>query len=397
MSALRIEERPPSGLEVGAWKVDPGFGVYVHVPFCLHRCNYCDFNTYEGLAALHEPYVEALVTSIERWGVPTKPVTSIFFGGGTPTLLSPQQLGRVLDAIRRRLPVATDVEVTLEANPETVDEKRFTELLEVGFNRVSIGVQSLAAEVLERLGRTHDAERALNALVSARRVGFTSVNADLIYGSPWERPQDWARSLEGVVATAPTHVSAYALTLEESTPLHTLVASGRVPPVDPDVQAERYEAANAVLGAAGYHRYEVSNWARPGWACRHNVLYWSAGDYAAFGAGAHGHIQGRRSWHVRLPREFIAAVGAGESTEAGHERLGGAARAREALMLGLRLTSGVLVDGFRDRFEVDPTSLWGRSLDPLLERGMLSYSGGWLRVPPERALVLDDIVCRLLL
>ncbi|MDQ3916592.1 MAG: radical SAM family heme chaperone HemW [Actinomycetota bacterium] len=392
--ALAVRE-PRLGPRDGAWQADPGYGVYVHVPFCRHRCHYCDFNTYEGLDALHEPYVAALERVVASSADHPGPATSVFFGGGTPTLLQPAQLGRILGAIRGSAGIAREAEVTIEANPETVDEQTFAELLDAGFNRFSVGVQSLAPHVLQRLGRTHSAETALRALAAARRAGATDLNADLIFGSPWETPADWTRSLEGIVAAETAHVSAYALTVEEGTPLATLVATGREPDVDPDVQAERHAQTTEVLGAAGFVRYEVSNWARPGHASRHNVLYWSAGDYAGFGAGAHGHVGGRRYWNKRLPREFVAAAIAAESTEAGAERLGPAERAREAIVLGLRLASGVHEPSFFDRFpEGRPEA--ERTARELCDAGWFERDGGWLRLSPQATFVANDVLCRFL-
>ena len=380
----------------GTWRADPGFGIYVHVPFCLHRCHYCDFNTYEGLDALKGPYVDALIAEIDREPATARPVTSIFFGGGTPTLLRPDQLGRILDAIENRFGIATGAEVTAEANPETIDEPYLRDLRRAGFNRLSIGIQSLAPEVLRRLGRTHSPERALRALADARAAGFDDMNADLIYGSPWERPQDWVSSLEGVIAAGPDHVSAYSLTVEEGTPLHTLVATGRVPDVDPDVQADRYAVAQDMLGAAGYRRYEISNWARPEAASRHNVLYWSAGDYIGFGAGAHSHVDGRRWWSQRLPREYIAAALEGRSTEADHETLEGDARAGEALMLGLRLVSGVDVAAFDRRFGTAALSGRATELRWLGSSGLVETIDDWLRLTPRGTVVANDVLSRLL-
>jgi oxygen-independent coproporphyrinogen-3 oxidase len=380
----------------GAWLEDPGFGVYVHIPFCRHRCHYCDFNTYEGQDALHQSYVDALVKEIERstTPAPVSGATSIFFGGGTPTLLPPSSLGRILQAVRNRFGVESQAEITVEANPETVDQATFERLLAEGFNRVSIGVQSLVPHVLAGLGRRHSASRAVEAMREARRAGVAEVNADLIYGSPWETPKDWERSLEGIVAEEPAHISAYALTIEEGTPLSTLIRTGRLPDVDPDVQADRYETAGQVLSEAGFHRYEISNWSQPGLASRHNVLYWSAGDYLGFGAGAHGHRSGQRYWNTRLPRDFIAAIGSGRSTVAGSERLGEEERGGEALMLGLRLTSGIEVVPFRRRFEPGFAAR-----EPNLKRlehdGLLRQDGGWLRLAPGMALVANGVLCRL--
>ncbi len=380
----------------GAWLRDPGFGVYVHIPFCRHRCHYCDFNTYEGQDDLHGTYVEALVAEIRRWTGETRPATSVFFGGGTPTLLEPAALARILEAIRDRVGVSPDAEITIEANPETIDLAKLEGLRAAGFNRLSIGVQSLAPHVLRGLGRTHSATRAVEALATARRAGFDDVNVDLIYGSPWETAADWKQSLEGIVEGAPDHVSAYALTVEQGTPLATLVATGRVPDVDADVQAARHEIADELLGAAGFERYEISNWARPERACRHNLVYWSAGDYLGFGAGAHAHISGRRWWSVRLPRDFIERVGSDVSTIDGEELLDPDARAGEALMLGLRLTSGIDVDGFVERFGADA---WAsrRVIGADLERmGVAEWGEGWLRLAPRATMVANDVLARLL-
>jgi oxygen-independent coproporphyrinogen-3 oxidase len=375
---------------------DPGFGVYVHIPFCKHRCHYCDFNTYEGRDDLHETYVDALVEEIGSWTGPARPATSVFFGGGTPTLLPAEQLARILRAIKDAIGVDSAAELTVEANPETVDRLYFERLLDAGFNRVSIGVQSLVPRVLLGLGRTHSPERALDAIAAARAAGFADVNADLIYGSPWERPEDWRSSLEGVIAAGPDHVSAYALTIEEGTPLSTLIATGRVPDVDPDVQAERYELAEHWLSAAGYVRYEVSNWASSGHASRHNVLYWSAGDYLGFGAGAHAHVQGRRWWSVRLPRDYVDAALSGSPTEAGAEELQPDARAGEALMLGLRLRSGVDLDGFARRFGDEALRRREAVLGDLAGRGLVERDGSAVRLAPAATLLANEVLCRLL-
>lgn len=380
----------------GAWLEDPGFGVYVHIPFCLHRCHYCDFNTYEGLDALHGPYVDALMRDVRRTPGELPPATSVFFGGGTPTLLAPQQLARILRAVVSRVRLAPGAEVSVEVNPETVDETVFEALLAAGFGRFSVGVQSLAPHVLRGLGRTHSADWALAAVAAARRAGVDDLNLDLIYGSVWEQPDDWQRTLERVVAVEPEHISAYALTIEEATPLATLVRTGRVPDVDPDVQAERHSVACEVLGAAGYRRYEISNWSRPGRASRHNVLYWSAGDYLGFGAGAHGHLGGSRHWNVRLPRDLIARVAHGRSTEEGCEELTPSRRAGEALMLGLRLASGIDLAGFARRFGEEHIEARRGEIDALVDTGSLEMGSGWIRLTSRGTMLASEIAARLL-
>jgi putative oxygen-independent coproporphyrinogen III oxidase len=379
------------------WTADPGFGVYVHIPFCRHRCHYCDFNTYSGQDALHGSYVDALVHHIDdvaRRDFP--PATSVFFGGGTPTMLAPASLARIFEAVRAGIGLTREAEVTVEVNPETVDAHSFEKLLAAGFNRVSIGVQSLVPHVLAGLGRTHSPERALAAIADARRAGIENINADLIYGSPWESTADWSASLEGIVAADVEHISAYALTVEEGTPLGTLVRTNRCPDVDPDVQAERHSVAEEVLGVAGFDRYEVSNWSRPGRACRHSMLYWCAGNYLGFGAGAHGHLDGRRSWSVRLPREFIARVDSGRPVEAGYEELSSDERAGEALMLGLRLTSGIDAGAFERRFGAGALAARGPALASFHRRGLIEMDRGRIRVAPHATLIANEVAAALL-
>jgi putative oxygen-independent coproporphyrinogen III oxidase len=380
------------------WTADPGFGVYVHTPFCLHRCHYCDFNTYTDQGELHDAYVDALVRHVDDVARSRahRTATSVFFGGGTPTVLPVGSLARVLGAVRRAIGVSDDAEVTVEVNPETVDRRSFDKLLGAGFNRVSIGVQSLVSPVLARLGRTHSPQRALDAIADARRAGVDNINADLIYGSPWESTSEWETTLDRIVDAGVDHISAYALTVEQGTPLATLVATNRCPDVDPDVQADRHAMAEEILGAAGFNRYEVSNWSVPGCESRHNMLYWCAGDYAGFGAGAHAHYGGRRSWSVRLPREFIARVRSGRSVEAGHEVLSAAERVGEALMLGLRLTNGIEVAAFERRFGSGALGTRAEALSSLQAGGLIECGRGRIRVAPAATLLGNEIGSRLL-
>jgi oxygen-independent coproporphyrinogen-3 oxidase len=392
-----VVENAKNGTD-GRWTAEPGFGVYVHIPFCIHRCHYCDFNTYEGQGELHGPYVDALVRHIETYapGRDFPEATSVFFGGGTPTVLAPSQIGRTLEAIRARVGIAPGAEITVEANPETVDEASFAMLLEASVNRVSLGVQSLGDHVLTGLGRTHSAAVALEAIAAARRAGVDDLNIDLIYGSVWESEADWSATLSRAVGAGPDHVAAYALTVEPGTPLHTLVVTGRIPDVDPDVQAERHSIADSVLSSAGYERYEVSNWGRPGHASAHNVLYWCGGEYLGFGAGAHGYLDGRRFWSVRLPRDFVTRASAGEGVEEGTECLSRSRRAGEALMLGLRLASGVEMSAFarvHGRSALDDRASVIAELEGM---GLLEMNEGWLRLTGGGTLVANEVAARLL-
>ncbi|HTX63536.1 MAG TPA: radical SAM family heme chaperone HemW [Acidimicrobiales bacterium] len=316
-------------------------GVYVHVPFCRQRCDYCAFATYTDRDALMERYVDACVTDVRRAVEAGElgEATSVFFGGGTPSRLPAAWLGRILAAIPR----APGAEVTVECNPEDASDERLAAYAAAGVTRMSFGVQSTARHVLVSLGRRHDPESVPRAVDAAASCGFSHVNLDLIYGAAGETDEDWARTIDDVLSLPhpPGHLSAYALTVEPGTPLARDPA--RHP--DDDVQATRYEAVDAKLSAAGYRWEEVSNWALPGHGCRHNRLYWRQGDYVGIGSAAHSHRaragSARRWWNVRTPDRYVAAVEAGRSPVAGEERVEGEGRELERLMLSLRTPAGV--------------------------------------------------------
>jgi oxygen-independent coproporphyrinogen-3 oxidase len=321
--------------------MDPAsFGVYVHVPFCAHRCDYCDFATWTDRDHLIDDYVDACVADIERHNATGAPAaTSVFFGGGTPSRLPAPQLARILAAIERR----DDAEVTVECNPDSVDADKFAVYAAAGVNRVSLGVQSMVPHVLTGLGRTHDPANVERAVELARAAGITRINVDLIYGTPGESRADWERTVRGALALGVEHVSAYALTVEPATPLGRAVAAGTRAAPDDDIQADAYALADELLTNAGFEWYEVSNWARPGEDCRHNALYWNGGEYLGIGCAAHGHTNGRRWWNVRTPERYVDAVRDGRAPEAGSETLDDATRAEEAFALNLRTRRGAPV------------------------------------------------------
>ena len=312
------------------------FGVYVHIPFCTRRCDYCAFATWDDRGQLIGAYVDALRTEIALATPSLPPATSVFFGGGTPSLLTPAQLASVL----KELVLVPHAEVTVECNPDTLDADKLAGFQDAGVNRISLGVQSMVPHVLETLGREHDPENVAHAVSAIRTVGFRSWNADVIYGSVGETLDDWRTTLQRLLEFEPPHVSAYGLTVEAGTPLAADVS--RYP--DDDDQAEKYELADAMLTSAGLANYEVSNWARPGHECEHNRLYWSQGDYRGFGCAAHSHAAGRRWWNVRTPERYISLVTAGESVEAAAEVLSDEERALEGLQLALRTRDGVPAD-----------------------------------------------------
>ena len=358
-------------------------GIYVHVPFCLTRCGYCDFNAYAGLDHLASRYVAALLREAElaapAWeGVE---VASVFLGGGTPTTLEVADLKALLARLRSVFSVAPEAEVTIEANPDTVDEPKLAGLREAGYGRLSMGAQSFDRSVLAALERVHQPESVTKAFRAARAAGYDNVNLDLIYGANGETIESWERTLEEAVALSPAHVSAYALTIEPATALGRQVARGDVPAPDPDLQADMFEAACRLLGEAGYGHYEVSNWARPGYECRHNLGYWERRPYLGLGAGAHGYRDGRRSWNVRPPEEYLATVERGELPVGGSEELEPSDAFLEEVFLRLRILQGIptsWVDGGREQ--------------PYVESGLLVRDDGHL-IPTERGmLLLNELV-----
>ena len=326
------------------------FGVYVHVPFCRTRCGYCDFNTYTatelGGGAAQQAYPGLVQQEIDLAATVLPPgkgkVGTVFFGGGTPTLLPPDQLGGILKKIDAAFGLDRNAEVTVEANPESVDAASLEQLREQGVTRVSFGMQSAVPHVLRTLDRQHQPGRPERCVACARAAGFEHVSLDLIYGTPGESDDDWRRSLDAAVGAGPDHISAYALIVEEGTRLAARVRRGEIAPPDDDALADRYLIADDLLGQAGFAWYEISNWARSdSGRCRHNMLYWTGGDWWGFGPGAHSHVGGTRWWNVRHPAAYASRLAAGQSPAQAREVLTAAERRMEEIMLRTRLAEGL--------------------------------------------------------
>ena len=348
------------------------FGVYVHIPFCASKCDYCAFATWTDRHHLTTAYLEALRVEIGRAVADGMPVaTTVFVGGGTPSMVPPHELGAVLDAI----PTVDGAEVTVECNPDDVDVALLRAFVEHGVNRVSVGVQSMASHVLGTLGRRHDQRNVERAVTAIREVGLPTFNLDIIYGAAGESVDDWRRTVDAVVALEPPHVSAYGLTVEPGTPLAADTA--RHP--DDDDQADKYEVVDDGLTSAGLENYEISNWAKPGHECEHNMIYWRQENYRGFGCAAHSHESGRRWWNVRTPDRYIDLVADGKSTEAAGETLDAETREFERLELLLRLRPGVPLD-----------ALDGDELPGLVERD----GDRWVLTRAGR-LMQNDIATRL--
>jgi oxygen-independent coproporphyrinogen-3 oxidase len=378
-------------------------GVYIHVPFCAHICPYCDFNTYRGQEALFPRYVAATASDVAArlCEFPERDIGSIYFGGGTPSLLMPEQIGTLLDACRSSGRVLEDAEVTLEANPRGVDQPFLEGLRRAGVNRLSLGLQTTDRRGLRTLGRQHEAVDAREALLAARAAGFDNISLDLIYGWPGQTIESWRHDLESVLAweaEGPDHLSLYSLIVEPGTPMADAVARGILTVVDDDATADMYDLAREVLGDAGWTHYEVSNWARtPERVSRHNLVYWRNGDYLGAGAGAHWQAGGRRVMNHLLPRTYIESIERGESPVSNREELDERTRLGETMMLGLRLLhEGIDEQAFAIRHGKRLAEAFRAPISDLTRLGLLEQLPDRLRLTPRGVLLANEVVARFL-
>ncbi len=329
---------------------------YVHVPYCVRRCGYCDFNTYtpaelaisSDLSGVSRSYIDLLIHEIDLARATSRAtqVPTIFFGGGTPTLMEPSDLGRVITAISDRFEIASDAEITIEANPDTVTPQKLEALRAAGFNRISFGMQSAATHVLAALDRTHNPENVTTSVLAARSAGFDEVSVDLIYGTPGESIKDWSQTLDTALALPITHISAYALIVEQGTKLGAQVKRGEVVMPDDDETADKYLLADERFEAAGFSWYELSNWSKPGSQSRHNMAYWLGTNWWGAGPGAHSHLDGRRFWNVKHPNAYKERFLSTGNPMAEEELLTEAAKQSESVMLRIRLREGISAAAF---------------------------------------------------
>ncbi len=401
--------RPPPGepvpqdgrLPAGRGEPDAPLSIYLHVPYCRTRCGYCDFNTYtlgeltdaDGTVpagAATSAYVDAALAELDlaQAVVGRRRVPTVFVGGGTPTLLPSSELVRLLDGVRRHFDLAPDAEVTTEANPESVTTASLAELREGGFTRISYGMQSATPHVLATLDRVHTPGRAIAAVGEARAAGFDDVSLDLIYGTPGETDAEWASTLAAAVEAGPDHVSAYALIVEEGTALARRIRHGDIAAPDDDELADRYLIADQVLAAAGLEWYEVSNWARPGHECRHNLAYWRSADWWGIGPGAHSHVDGVRWWNVRHPVTYASRLAARVSPGEAREVLAPVDRRVERVLLELRLAEGMALAVL--------TATERARLPILSERGLVDVRGDRVSLTMNGRLLADSVVRDLL-
>ena len=374
---------------------------YVHIPYCVRRCGYCDFNTYtpaelsisSDLSATSRSYIDLLIREIEfaRTTSDATIVPTIFFGGGTPTLMESKDLARVIAAIGNKFELAPNVEITTEANPDTVTKEKMHELREAGFNRVSFGMQSALPHVLKALDRTHNPENVVRAVNWAREVGFEEVSVDLIYGTAGESIADWELTIDTALALPISHISAYALIVEDGTKLGAQVKRGEVVMPDDDQTADKYLLADEKFSAAGFGWYELSNWAKPGSECRHNIAYWNGDNWWGAGAGAHSHISGRRFWNVKHPAAYSQKVVESGNPMLGEELLTVDEARSEEIMLQIRLASGIPLGSL--------SSEESQALPEFLADGYLdrtAWEAGRLVLSATGRLVADRIVREIL-
>ena len=393
-----------------------GIGLYVHVPFCKTKCPYCDFNTYQGIEGQMGAYLEAVTTELQLWGraLGRPKVRTVFFGGGTPSYLPDGDIEAILQATSRSFAIDSQAEITIEANPGDLDDAACRGLLRQGVNRLSIGVQSLDNGLLQLLGRRHSADGATEAFRTARDAGFENVNLDLMYGLPGQSLQQWEDTITRLAALSPDHISLYALTLEEGTPMRLWADQGKISEPDPDVAADMYALAREVLSASGYHHYEISNWAKPGLQSRHNLVYWRNEPYLGVGPGAHSRLGDYRFWTVLAPREYAARAaewseantqgwtmfGEGELGQArtvdGWENIDADTACSETMFLGLRLLDGLGIEQASKSVGQDLAVRYAAEIEELLELGLLLREGGTIRLDPSAYLIANQVFTRFL-
>ena len=366
-------------------------GLYVHIPFCSAICNYCNFNRGLFDAALKDQYVRALVAEIRHAG-DGAPADTIFFGGGTPSLLEPREIGEIVKACRDAFALTADAEVTLEANPETISSERLEGFRAAGVNRLSYGVQSFRDAELQRLSRLHSAGRAREAFLMARAAGYDNVSLDLMMWLPQQSVAEWLESVDALVGLAPEHASLYMLEIYPNAPLRDAMARGAWSVAPDDDVAEMYVQAMARLDEAGYQQYEISNVSRPGLQSRHNLKYWRDGEWLGFGCGAHSTRDGARWKNLSSTTEYIAAVTGGGQLGVERRELSPRERLEDALFTGLRLNRGIDVAAIRARYGVDVLQAFGSELQPFREAGLLIYDDGAFRLTRAGMLLAHEVM-----
>ena len=371
-------------------------GIYLHIPYCLHKCGYCDFNSHPENLEESEVYVSALLSEIGRYSTKLtgKTVSTVFFGGGTPTLLPAASLDKLLNNVKNHFNLSSDCEITVEANPATVKQETLEQIRSSGFNRISIGVQSFSADELKLLERVHNEEEIHTTVDRARQAGFDNLSLDLMFGLPGQSPEKWKSNLRKALEKKPDHISAYSLTIEPATSFFKLHERGLLQLPAEETQLEMFQNTIDTLQSAGYEQYEISNYARPGFESRHNLNYWDNGEYLGLGAGASSYLNGERFKNTNLPSRYIREVQAGGSAVESTEKLAPLHAMGETIMLGLRRLKGIAINDFENRFQISFKKVYGKVIDPLLDEGLITLNQTHMALSRKGLYLADSVILK---
>ena len=369
-------------------------GLYLHIPYCLHKCGYCDFNSHPENRKESIHYVDALLKELRSYAKKEYTVTSVFMGGGTPTILLPSQLKQILNTVQQGFNLTPDCEITIEANPATIKLQSLQEIRKAGYNRISIGVQSFDQKELQLLERVHGEKEIHSTVHRARSANFENLSMDLIFALPGQTIEKWQSNLKQAIAKNPDHLSTYNLTIEPATAFFKLHKRGKLILPNEDIQLEMYETTIQTLKDAGYQHYEISNFAKPGMESQHNINYWNNGEYIGVGAGASSYLNGERFKNTNLPSNYIRELKAKKNAIEKRERLEPIHAMGETLMLGLRMLKGISVDAFERRFQVSFQKVYGKVLDPLLNQELITFNQNRIALSRKGLLLADSVILK---
>jgi len=371
-------------------------GLYLHIPYCLHKCGYCDFNSHPENQVESVQYVEALLKELKFYSTTLKSynVPTVFMGGGTPTILPPSQLKKILDTVRQSFNLTPDCEITIEANPATIKLETLQEIHAAGYNRISIGVQSFDEKELQLLERVHNEEEIHSTVHRARSANFENLSMDLMFALPDQSTEKWQSHLKQATAKNPDHLSTYNLTIEPATAFFKLHEKGKLCLPHEDIQLEMYETTIQVLEDAGYSQYEISNFSKPGMESQHNINYWNNGEYLGVGAGASSYLNGERSKNINLPSIYIRKIETKASAVDTRERLEPLQAMGETLMLGLRLLKGVSIDVFENRFQVSFQNVYGKAIESLLNQELITFNQNRIALSRKGLFLADSVILK---
>jgi len=358
--------------------------IYIHIPFCLKKCLYCDFPSFSGCENIYEQYVSTLCNEIRDNACvfSDREIQTVFFGGGTPTVLSSKNIGKIIDSVFDKYDVSSKAEITVEANPETLNYEKLSELKSMYVNRLSIGAQAWQDRLLQKLGRVHDRETFVSAFHAARQAGFKNIGCDLMFSLPTQTMDDWEETLENTLKLSPEHISAYSLIIEDNTPFKKMFESGLISQTDDELDRKMYYLCRQMLADKGYSQYEISNFSKPGFESRHNIVYWQTGEYIGFGLGAHSYFEGCRFHNTLDMEKYLSSDGSFKKLHEQTEKLSENEKMEEFMFMGLRMNKGIEKSEFFSRFKCDITDVYEKQLSELFEEKLIAESSGRIFLTP---------------